>query len=314
MLADVAGRRARPALRHPLDPRRDGRDVRPGRRRGPPLPGAAPRSGRSRSSTRCVHALGRDLSAEVVYCSRSGPPTQPWLEPDVNDRLEELAAAGRRGGRPRPGRVRLRPHGGRLRPRHRGRRDRRAPRTFGWSACPRSASTRPSSPASSTFSRSAPPRPGAGPVPTGTGRPALGVPRGLLPEPATGAARPSVGATDGDRTCPRGRDLAGLEELATRLAVGGRPADRRRTPASRRGVRDEVLAHRHRHDHGHPRGGAHPRTRCSRSAPTTAILGEEGDDQRGTSRHHVGRRPHRRHRQLPLRHPRVCGLGRRRGR
>jgi ferrochelatase len=40
-------------------------------------------------------ALGRDLSAEVVYCSRSGPPTQPWLEPDVNDRLEELAAEGR---------------------------------------------------------------------------------------------------------------------------------------------------------------------------------------------------------------------------
>ena len=42
------------------------------------------------------HELGRDLSPEVVYCSRSGPPSQPWLEPDVNDRLEELAAAGRR--------------------------------------------------------------------------------------------------------------------------------------------------------------------------------------------------------------------------
>ena len=40
--------------------------------------------------------LGRDLSREVVFCSRSGPPSQPWLEPDVNDRLEELAAAGRR--------------------------------------------------------------------------------------------------------------------------------------------------------------------------------------------------------------------------
>lgn len=33
-------------------------------------------------------------SWELVYCSRSGPPSQPWLEPDVNDRLEELAAAG----------------------------------------------------------------------------------------------------------------------------------------------------------------------------------------------------------------------------
>jgi ferrochelatase len=38
--------------------------------------------------------LGRDLTGELVFCSRSGPPTQPWLEPDVNDRIEELAAAG----------------------------------------------------------------------------------------------------------------------------------------------------------------------------------------------------------------------------
>lgn len=32
------------------------------------------------------------LVGELVYCSRSGPPTQPWLEPDVNDRLRELGA------------------------------------------------------------------------------------------------------------------------------------------------------------------------------------------------------------------------------
>jgi ferrochelatase len=38
--------------------------------------------------------LGRDLTAELVFCSRSGPPSQPWLEPDVNDRMEQLAAAG----------------------------------------------------------------------------------------------------------------------------------------------------------------------------------------------------------------------------
>ena len=31
---------------------------------------------------------------DLVYCSRSGPPQVPWLEPDVNDHLEELAAAG----------------------------------------------------------------------------------------------------------------------------------------------------------------------------------------------------------------------------
>ena len=38
--------------------------------------------------------LDLDLEGELVFCSRSGPPTQPWLEPDVNDRLEEMAAEG----------------------------------------------------------------------------------------------------------------------------------------------------------------------------------------------------------------------------
>ena len=31
---------------------------------------------------------------DLVYQSRSGPPTQPWLEPDINDRMRELAAEG----------------------------------------------------------------------------------------------------------------------------------------------------------------------------------------------------------------------------
>ena len=34
------------------------------------------------------------LSWDLVYQSRSGPPTQPWLEPDVNDRITELATQG----------------------------------------------------------------------------------------------------------------------------------------------------------------------------------------------------------------------------
>ncbi len=34
---------------------------------------------------------------DLAFCSRSGPPTQPWLEPDVNDRLAELHAAGAAG-------------------------------------------------------------------------------------------------------------------------------------------------------------------------------------------------------------------------
>lgn len=38
--------------------------------------------------------LGREVPAELVYCSRSGPPHIPWLEPDISARLEQLAAAG----------------------------------------------------------------------------------------------------------------------------------------------------------------------------------------------------------------------------
>jgi ferrochelatase len=38
--------------------------------------------------------LDLDLEGELVFCSRSGPPSQPWLEPDVNDRLAELAKEG----------------------------------------------------------------------------------------------------------------------------------------------------------------------------------------------------------------------------
>jgi ferrochelatase len=38
--------------------------------------------------------LSRSLDHELVFCSRSGPPTQPWLEPDVNGALRALATDG----------------------------------------------------------------------------------------------------------------------------------------------------------------------------------------------------------------------------
>jgi len=38
--------------------------------------------------------LGRPVPWELVYCSRSGPPSQPWLEPDVGEHLRALHAAG----------------------------------------------------------------------------------------------------------------------------------------------------------------------------------------------------------------------------
>ncbi|MGL5857712.1 MAG: ferrochelatase [Angustibacter sp.] len=41
--------------------------------------------------------LGRSIAWQLVFCSRSGPPSQPWLEPDVGDHLRELAASGAPG-------------------------------------------------------------------------------------------------------------------------------------------------------------------------------------------------------------------------
>jgi ferrochelatase len=35
-----------------------------------------------------------DIPFSMVYQSRSGPPTQPWLEPDVNDAIDELSTSG----------------------------------------------------------------------------------------------------------------------------------------------------------------------------------------------------------------------------
>jgi ferrochelatase len=43
-------------------------------------------------------AVGRRLGTmpdwDLVYCSRSGPPSQPWLEPDINDHLRDLKDRG----------------------------------------------------------------------------------------------------------------------------------------------------------------------------------------------------------------------------
>ncbi len=40
--------------------------------------------------------LGAPVEWTLAFCSRSGPPSQPWLEPDVNDLLGELHAGGTR--------------------------------------------------------------------------------------------------------------------------------------------------------------------------------------------------------------------------
>ncbi|HET8662838.1 MAG TPA: ferrochelatase [Nocardioides sp.] len=43
---------------------------------------------------RVAEVTGREPQADLVFCSRSGPPQVPWLEPDVNDHLEKLAGDG----------------------------------------------------------------------------------------------------------------------------------------------------------------------------------------------------------------------------
>jgi len=45
------------------------------------------------ASRRLAERVGADRW-DVVYQSRSGPPTQPWLGPDINDHLRSLAADG----------------------------------------------------------------------------------------------------------------------------------------------------------------------------------------------------------------------------
>lgn len=39
---------------------------------------------------------GVTVASDLVYQSRSGPPSQPWLEPDINDAIAELASSGDR--------------------------------------------------------------------------------------------------------------------------------------------------------------------------------------------------------------------------
>lgn len=43
---------------------------------------------------RIARDTGRTHAHDLVYCSRSGAPHIPWLEPDVNDHIEALATGG----------------------------------------------------------------------------------------------------------------------------------------------------------------------------------------------------------------------------
>ena len=45
-------------------------------------------------ASRVAERTGVEHEHDLVYCSRSGPPEVPWLEPDVNDHLAALAEQG----------------------------------------------------------------------------------------------------------------------------------------------------------------------------------------------------------------------------
>ncbi len=45
-------------------------------------------------ATTVAEASGVSREHDLVYCSRSGPPSMPWLEPDIGDHLRTLRADG----------------------------------------------------------------------------------------------------------------------------------------------------------------------------------------------------------------------------
>ncbi|SHJ88645.1 ferrochelatase [Tessaracoccus bendigoensis DSM 12906] len=48
----------------------------------------------AQTATLAGESLGEELAWELTFCSRSGAPHIPWLEPDINDRLPEVQAEG----------------------------------------------------------------------------------------------------------------------------------------------------------------------------------------------------------------------------
>ncbi len=257
---------------------------------------------------------------DLVYCSRSGPPTQPWLEPDVNDHLRDLHAPGRARRRGGPDRLRLRPHGGRLRPRHRGPRDGRGARA----ALRPGGHGRDGSPVRRRARRPRARAGGAGPrrrVPSSRrparwgrrGRSARRVAAGTC---AATARRPAARTGPASRVCsprrrcPRrdrrlrrsggpARPGRGGGPAGGRAGAGGRGRDRRRDG-------DEVEPDRRRHGHRPRRRG--PGAIAARRAPPTGRRARRGGGLgAGGVGPDLGGRSDRRDRQLPVRHPRVRG-------
>ena len=319
-------RAGRPAgVRHPLRARRHGGGLRA-------RAGARYSEQHRQACAAVAEQAGRALGAvpawDLVYCSRSGPPTQPWLEPDVNDHLRALHADGR------PARSSCR-------------RSASCPTTW------RSASTstrRPRRPRARSACRSSGPPPWAPPRPSCAQLVDLleeraETARGGSPEqPAVGPWGPShsvcpVGCcrnarSDRPAACgedweqPVGAAGATVTSSAAEAAPGCRRDSgrcrrgglRRLAPSTWPGPRGRVLLeHRarggdrpphqvHAHRRGH-RGGPGLRAPAARAAGRGAArrrrAGRGGGPRPGHQRPHLGAGPPRRDRELPLRHRHV---------
>jgi protoporphyrin/coproporphyrin ferrochelatase len=57
-------------------------------------PGGAYAAQHEAVAAEIMRELGSTVPWRLVYQSRSGPPTQPWLEPDINDAIAEAAGEG----------------------------------------------------------------------------------------------------------------------------------------------------------------------------------------------------------------------------
>ena len=60
-------------------------------------PGGAYAAQHTAVAEQIMRTLGSESPWQLVYQSRSGPPSVPWLEPDVHDAIAALPAQGRRG-------------------------------------------------------------------------------------------------------------------------------------------------------------------------------------------------------------------------
>ena len=200
-------------------PSTDAGEVRPGRarlRRRRRVRGPAPAVAEVVIDVGEARAAARRPTSpwQLVYQSRSGPPTQPWLEPDINDAHRASCRPRREGRRDRAARLRERPHGGALGPRQRGDRDRRRARPARGARADARHRTPPTSPGSSTSCSS-----GA------NGTPA--------------AERP---ARDRARTLVRRLPSGMLRERAPRLQARRSPGSRREPAPIRIGTRGSALA------------------------------------------------------------------------